>query len=905
MVRPSAISRRDFLKRTSVAAGIGALVAPPSAAAVQPGVALVIDPLDPLATSAPVGWAAEELRQALAARQIAAETVSSLDQARAAATRIRIAGSASAAARDLLRRADTAVAAAAESLALVPSADSDGAILLAAGSDARGLSYAVTELADRVRHGADPLAALRVERAIIEQPANSVRSIARCFESDVEDKGWFHDRAMWREYLSMLATHRFNRFSMTFGLQYNYPMEVSDVYLYFAYPFLLAVPGYGVAVRELPAEERDRNLETLQFIGQETVRRGLEFQVGLWTHGYKLDSPKVNYHVEGITAQNHAVYCRDALALLLRACPEISGITFRIHGESGIAEGDFAFWRTVFAGITSAGRRVEIDMHAKGLDQQTIDLALETGMPVKISPKYLGEHIGLPYHQSAVRELERPPRLALSEHFALSNGLRRFTRYSYGDFLKEDRRHGVLFRIWPGTQRALLWGDPSFAAGYGRHAGFCGSQGVELCEPLAFKGRMGSGRPGGRTAYADLTLAPRYDWQKFAYTYRIWGRLTYDPDAAPQTWRRQLATDFGPGAAACEAALAKASRILPLVTLAHGPSASNNAYWPEMYTNMSIVRDDPPRPYYDAGKPPRFGTVETFDPQIFSRIDEYAQELLSGAPGARYSPIEVAQWLDDLAAGAAQELAQELAHELGASAATAARVAFRRLSADVAIQCGIGRFFAAKFRSAVLWSLYERSGDRDAASAALVAYRAARRAWAEAADAAAVYVADVSYGEEPWLRGHWRDRLPAIDADIAEMARQADAAGISPRGDEAKIRAAMRQVLARPQRPIARGEHQPAERFQPGAPLEVTIRLPGEGTTALLRYRHVNQAEAWQVTQMRRQGDRHAAVIGGDYTGSPYPLQYYFELRGDDGPSLFPGLAPDLANQPYFVIRQA
>jgi hypothetical protein len=897
MVRRSAINRRDFLKRTSVAAGIGALGVPvASAAAVQPGVALIIDPRDPVAASAPAGWAAEELRQVLVARQIAVEMAGSLDQARAAATRIRIAGIASPAAQDLLRRANMTITAASESLALVPSTDADGPTLLAAGNDARGLTYAVTELADRVRHGADPVAALSVARAIVEQPANSVRSIARCFESDVEDQSWFHDRAMWRQYLAMLATQRFNRFSMTFGLQYNYPMEVSDVYLYFAYPFLLSVPGHEVRVRELPAAERDRNLETLQFIGQETVRRGLEFQVGLWTHGYKLDSPKVNYHVEGITEQNHAAYCRDALALLLRTCPEISGITFRIHGESGIAEGDFAFWRTVFAAFASAGRPVEIDMHAKGLDQQTIDLALETGMPVKISPKYLGEHIGLPYHQSAVRELERPPRAAASEHFALSNGLRRFTRYSYGDFLKEDRRHGVLFRIWPGTQRTLLWGDPIFAAGYGRHAGFCGSQGVELCEPLAFKGRMGSGRPGGRTAYADPTLAPSYDWEKFAYTYRVWGRLTYNPDAAPETWRRQLATDFGSAAAACEGALAQASRILPLITLAHAPSASNNAYWPEMYTNMSIVRDDPPHPYYDAGKPPRFGAVETFDPQMFSRVNEFTEELLSGAPGARYSPLDVAQWLDDLAAGAVRELA---------GVATAESVAFRRLSADVAIQCGIGRFFAEKFRSAVLWSLYERSGDREAAAAAIAAYRAARQAWAEAADAAGVYVSDVSYGAEPWLRGHWRDRLPAIDADIAEMARQADAGSIGPSGDQAKVRAAMGQVLSRPQRPVAGGEHQPSDRFQPGAPLEVTVRLPGERTTALLHYRHVNQAEVWQTTEMRRQGDRHAAVIGADYTRSPYPLQYYFEVRGDDGPSLYPGLKPELANQPYFVVRQA
>jgi hypothetical protein len=239
----------------------------------------------------------------------------------------------------------------------------------------------------------------------------------------------------------------------------------------------------------------------------------------------------------------------------------------------------------------------------------------------------------------------------------------------------------------------------------------------------------------------------------------------------------------------------------------------------------------------------------------------------------------------------------------------AGSVAFRRLSADVMIQCGIGRFFAAKFRSAVLWSLYERSGDREAAAGAVEIYRAARKAWAVAADEAAVYVSDISYGAEPWLRGHWRDRLPAIDADIAEMARQAAADSVSPGGDQSNIRAvqlqALQQLFSRPQRPVARGEHQPAARFQPGAPLEISIRLPEKGTTALLHYRHVNQAEAWRVTPMRRDGDRHAAVVDGDYTGSPYPLQYYFELRGDGGPSLFPGLNPNLTNQPYFVVRQA
>ena len=43
-----------------------------------------------------------------------------------------------------------------------------------------------------------------------------------------------------------------------------------------------------------------------------------------------------------------------------------------------------------------------------------------------------------------------------------------------------------------------------------------------------------------------------------------------------------------------------------------------------------------------------------------------------------------------------------------------------------------------------------------------------------------------------------------------------------------------------------------------------------------------------------------------DYTRSPYPLQYFFELHNAAGRAwLFPGFAADLCNQPYFVVRQA
>ena len=90
----------------------------------------------------------------------------------------------------------------------------------------------------------------------------------------------------------------------------------------------------------------------LRYISEQTVARGIDFQLGLWTHGYAWEEkPGVNYLIQGLTPQNHAEYCRDALASLLKACPSIQGVTFRIHGESGVSEGQYGFWKTVFDGV--------------------------------------------------------------------------------------------------------------------------------------------------------------------------------------------------------------------------------------------------------------------------------------------------------------------------------------------------------------------------------------------------------------------------------------------------------------------------------------------------------------------------------------------------------------------------
>jgi hypothetical protein len=903
------LSRRGFLKSTTCLT-LGSLACVPNLAAAlreRSGITIVVTPDDGVATAAPAQWAVGELKTALEAQGATVRLVGRVADAAASELCVVAGGVSSPLARAIFRQRKISGPTEAESLCLVPGEAEGRPVLLAAGADTLGLVYALTELADRVGCLATGRAALEFDAPVIERPASRTRSIVRGFNSEVEDKVWFYDRDFWRHYLTMLVTSRVNRFSFTTGMGYNSAANISDGYFLFPYPFLVAVPGFEVRARGLPDEERSRNLAMLKFIGAECARRGLRFQLGIWTLAFAwARSPKATYTIEGLTDATHGAYCRDALAALLREVPEITGVTFRVHSESGIPKGQENFWKLQFSAIAQCGRRVEIDMHAKNMEAETLAQALATGQPTVVSPKYCGEHLSLPYHQASIREKEMPAVEKLTDPGAgLLVGNRHFTRNGYADMLAENRTWDVVFRVWPGTQRFLLNADPATFAGYGRNAAFCGAAGIELGEPLHFKGRQGSGLPGGRCAYADASLTPRYDFEKYLYTYRLWGRLGYNPDANPEIWRRALRREFGPAALAVENALAPVSRVLPLFTLAHGQSADCQRYWPEIYGNMMIADEAKNESHRDTRAPLLFGHVSSFDPQLFPSPHEFADSLLAGRATGSYSPLEVAQWLEDIAASAAQHLTQAR-NQLGAAAA---QPAFRRVEEDVLIQRGLALFFAGKFRCAVLWRIFTQTGHRAAGVGAIARYAEGRDAWATMAERAkGVYRSDITYGERQATRGHWIDRLPAFDEDIADL-RKRLAAPVAPANpiDAAVAGHALARASTPVTRPSIAGAHTPAAQFRGGQPLALQFRL-GAGTNArrvVLWYRHVNQAARWQSAEMSRAGEVYSGVIPAAYTARRFPLQYYFEIEtGPTEAALFPPLAADLANVPYFVIRR-
>ncbi len=502
----------------------------------------------------------------------------------------------------------------------------------------------------------------------------------------------------------------------------------------------------------------------------------------------------------------------------------------------------------------------------------------------------------MPYHQSSIRELEMPQGPATPNR-------------PHGPHHRHPQLHPLrLRRSLPRTIASIKSSTASGPAPSACSSGAIPTFAAAYCprllrSPAATASRSWSPCPlrdaaaPASPADATPTLTPASNpagiGRSIASTYRVWGRLLYNPKSDPDVWRRELRTSFGPNATTVETALSNASRILPIITTVHSPSAANNTYWPEIYTNQPIVDPRRKNPYGDTPSPKTFGNATSFDPEMFLSVNAFAEELLSGKRSAKYSPIEVGSWLEMLSTNAGGPLPRNPPN---------ATAEYRRLNIDVQVQAHLGRFFAHKFRAGVYYAIHEKTKGRGSLEAALSVYRQARDRWSQICELTRnVYLRDVTVGELECLRGHWVDRLPAIDGDLADMqARMANAVAEQTPAEHAAILAA---IASPAPRPTPNWHHSPPPRFKPGAALAFEIAADVAPT---FHYRHLDQGERWQsmpTTATPRAAGHYRAEIPADYTSSPFHLQYYFSAV-DPHPTLFPGLGPNLSGQPYFILEQ-
>ncbi|MFB6133863.1 MAG: hypothetical protein ABEJ55_02635 [Halanaeroarchaeum sp.] len=756
-----------------------------------------------------------------------------------------------------------------------------GTALVVAGTDDRGLMYALLELAERVE-------ARGIEALSVEYPDNEVRGVDRFLETPVEDE-WFYDDDFWDYYLDRLARCRFNRFVLITGYD--------TAFMSPPYPFLVDVPGYpDVRVSDDLDPSRTDHRERLRDIGERCHEHGLEFVFGIWQQ-----QPWTDYQgtlVEGLpTGDDLADYCAAGLEELLVQCESIDCVQLRVNHESGVTDEDGyetaeAFWMRIIDAVAAAedqrGAEIGLDLRAKGLTDDMIEHGLERGFDVTVPTKFWCESTGLPYHNSRMRAGE----------LANLDDLNRSRRYSYADLLEKPRFFDVLYRLWAvGTNRVFVWGDPEYARRFSHAAGFGDGRGFEITAPLTLKGGYFGLLDERWPLFEDPALRD-YEWEDERYWawYRTFGRLGYAADADADAWEREFENRFGEAADAVERGYRAASRVLPLVTAFNLTDHPALHTWAELDTGGALFAE---HNYNERFGETTYLTAEPSDPGLFYGIEGYVSDVLEDDLDGKYTPQQVATWLAFLAGETrdAIEGAERNAPDSGE---------FRATQLDLHMLADLAEYHAHKIHAAMALCRYRRTGDADRLAGAYASALAMRESWRSLANRGeGTYHDDLVFGRGPAAAdaGNWSDRREEIDDDVRELERMLDEEGRTPEEVDPAVPAS--------------GSFGPFPNpsydfVVPGAcatdeDLEVSVAV-GELNGAkrmTLHYRRANQLEGeFQRIEMERVDGAYRAIVPAEALSPAFDLLVYATAIDDDGDVVVvPGIYDAESPMPYRVVE--
>lgn len=776
-----------------------------------------------------------------------------------------------------------------------PETDSKPTIVIA-GSDRRGLAYGVWEASEAVRLSppkSDPLAAIKEAQ---ETPHLRVRSVTtQLFNKDVE-RAWYESEEYWHWFFGMLARNRFNNYSLTFGHNSNYMIP--------PYAWMFEVPEYpDVRVAGISDAEREQNLHAFRRIGEIAQEYGVEFTIGLWTQlpvvkvRVGLDygeSPVVNLP-PGIQGGD---YCAEGLRKLLELCPAISGVQLRMNLESGIPhEEQENYYKAQFQAIADCGRRVKLDLRYKSLSQETIDLAVDAGLDVNVSTKYWCEHMGLPFHPTWQD-------VAYSE-----------SRYGYGAMLHRPRNYSVTYRLWNvGTSRLLLWGDPSYASRFARSCTLGGGQGFEIFAPLANKGY--GNQPGAWRIFADESQEHfRWEYERYWPFFLSFGRFGYNPNASHDIWEREFAARFGEAAPSFIKAFQSASQILPLITATTQFSANNWRFWPEMVTCMHLdaYRAIQPSDYS------QFYAIAPFDSRQHwrgegwgSKHSAFVEDAIAGNLNSKWTPIEVSnrlieprQIINDAYCEAYRLIDRKHPYHKE----------YQAIFTDLKVLGNLGCYHAFKKLAAVHLEFFRLTKDKDRLPLVWKYINYAAGRW----DAIEL-ITDGIYNDKMVFGfsrehnsdfpdrlqehvGHWTDRNPEIEADIAFVAELLKKNGIEPTEHVGSIEDTVKRYPGETpleQKPVI--THKRIESVQPDDELKIVAHV--ESKEALrdvsVYYRPTDQTRPWKrkALSLTDAGSYEGAIPAGE-VDPQFDFQYYLEARVAHGGTFWPDWQKET---PYVVV---
>ncbi len=853
-----------------------------------PEISIVIDE----AFEAPASHGLTKLTDALQAKNVTFEKTKSLDEARGDKIIVAGLGFEAGTASNLLKESGHNPPRIQEALTIFKTNWQDKPVWVICGFDDRGLMYALLDVANRIGWSGSGESVLSKVKEKTEKPDVRDRAISVYTFNRSYWESRFYDEAYWERYLDLMADSRLNSLVVIFGYEI-------DGFVAPAYPYFFDVEGFPeIGMPGVSPEEQQRNLDALIRLNKMANDRGISFTLGFWDHirgstrrarsiqeganeSFEEDIQVAPHQVQGVDAENLTYYTLAALNKFIKLMPDLDGIQFRMHDESGLSDDEQeVFWPNILKMVKEAAPDLLLTLRAKGLSDSVIQSAVDNEINFRIGTKYWMEQMGMPFHPTQVNREDQPHR-----------------RHGYADLLVYPQEYKMHWRLWSGgTTRVLLWGDPEYVRRFSESTHLYNGDGFEISEPLATKMQA---HPHDAEPFDLLNPQYRYydyEFERYWPYFLFFGRIGYNPETAPEVWQNEFKIRFGAEAAPLvEEALNKASWILPRIV------ASCSNYFSGFPMTRGWVE------MQRIGDLPRYAMNQGSDIRQFASFDDEAQLLIEGGETARMRPSRNSLWFERRSAEISG-LIDEAEDVVGDSR----NKEFDSIITDLKILSNLSLFHSRRIPAAVSYRLFKRTNDVSALEDAIAYERNAIEAWREIVAAAGdVYTDDLMMGNRgretdvrlsiSGLSGHWKDELVRLEEGLASLEQERRDVGGRPEGSwiPAPSYEAVEEYDYQFQ-----VSHQPVENLSvnESVPVHVRVSAPAGVKWARLFYRNVDQTENYQYLQMypTTEENTYHATVPAEHLDPEYDFMYLFEFMDNTGQGR---LYPDLDKEtPYIIV---
>lgn len=603
----------------------------------------------------------------------------------------------------------------------------DKPVTVALANDATGLLYAVQDYVELLVNVAE--IPLSESLPISGSPFIEERALSKFVMNQSEFERYFFEKNYWEEYFDMMVENRYSTFVLIMGYS-------SAGYFSPPYPFLFDVPGFeSVKVQGLSASHQARNKQALATIIDAAKNRGLQLTLGIWTHIYRQE-PYPGAPI-GITNDNLLAYTSRALPKMLETYPDIDGLQFRVHFESSLPlPQQLEFWDVVNKAIESVRPDIRVDMRAKGFTNDLIEQAINNKLNNRITTKYWGEQMGLPF---APIQLRRPNQF--------------IRRHGYADLLGYPKHLPMHYRLWNlGTTRILNWADPDHGKRFVKNIRELDGDGFEISEPLAFK--MGHQTSESYDLIKKQHQYYDWEWQRFWPFFQIFGRAGYNPGLSDEYWSKDFKNHYGDKAGILVMdALHKAGRILPRINAYACFDISADWQWAEKQRNEPL---------------PVYASSYSSDVGQFLSMQEAIRLDLKGIQSPKTHPLETAEWFKKQS-----DQIYTLIKQANVVAEPKDKKAYAGIIKDLKILAHLAMYHSLRIPAGLNYALYTQTGDPLALKDAISEEKKAIGEWKKIVAITEGYFADnINMGKRDYrMKGNWKDELVKLENELGELSK--------------------------------------------------------------------------------------------------------------------------------------